>query len=487
MRLGNDRREIEFEVDYMNERIKLKSQKKAKINGVLFQNDPEKIVDDNVCAILQKVDKQLKSWSRRALSTLGKIQICKTYGISQVIYLMQSVTLKECHIKRINALLYKFIWNRHYLAAKAPERIKRDIVCTPIKCGGLGMLDIADLDRSLKLKMYGRLLVTKHPFLTIIKNNLDLNFFKPTCKTPIDRPTIDGLNIIAIEREKYWDNRELASNVALLQAIQACTIKSMLTPNGCRSIAYFMLRRSGKAYIGELGRADLGQIRRYIDKRYYPKLETAVAMNQRLAVQIDIGDCILIKGRFRKLAICASKEIRESISPKPLLVNFKVGLDLNARQSVNWLYRLSKLTSVQHQYTLLRIAHGEIYTQERLVKFGLTNEISCPRCDCVEDLEHKILRCDYVERIWNYALNLTGANLGEDRLELVMGIHLKDPLLCLHAELMKRIISLPRENEYLVHPRHFVTRAIRNLVGKERDSSIKNGLKDLLERAENRN
>ena len=110
------------------------------------------------------MDANLKAWSRRSLTTLGKITIIKTFALSQAIYFMQSLNLNESVFKTINSLLNKFIWNRHFMAAKAPERIKRDIVIKSIKLGGLGMLDAAELDSSLKLKALGRLLTTKHPF-----------------------------------------------------------------------------------------------------------------------------------------------------------------------------------------------------------------------------------------------------------------------------------------------------------------------------------
>ena len=58
---------------------------------------------------------------------------------------MHSVNLKEPDYKKLNSFLYKFIWNLHYLAAKAPERIRREIVNKNIRLGGLGMLDITAL------------------------------------------------------------------------------------------------------------------------------------------------------------------------------------------------------------------------------------------------------------------------------------------------------------------------------------------------------
>ena len=94
-------------------------------------------------------------------------------------------------VKKINLVLYKFIWNRHFLAAKAPERINRKIVNTPLKLGGLGMLDVNELDASLKIKLLGRFLETRHPFLRLICSFLNLNcFFNPKCTTDLDPFTV---------------------------------------------------------------------------------------------------------------------------------------------------------------------------------------------------------------------------------------------------------------------------------------------------------
>ena len=86
------------------------------------------------------------------------------------------MVLKDVDFKRLNSLLYKFIWNRHFGAAKAPDRIKREIINTPIKFGGFGMLDIQQLDRSLKLRMLSRVLSSSHPFLESIKLKINLRW-----------------------------------------------------------------------------------------------------------------------------------------------------------------------------------------------------------------------------------------------------------------------------------------------------------------------
>ena len=94
-------------------------------------------------------------------------------------------------------MLYKFIWNRHYLAAKAPERIKREIVNKQVKYGGFGMLDVSELDLSLKRKAIGRLIQSKHPFLILIKASLDWrSFSKPKCSLTLVGMVTKGLELL---------------------------------------------------------------------------------------------------------------------------------------------------------------------------------------------------------------------------------------------------------------------------------------------------
>ena len=114
-----------LDVNYCNKTYSITPVTEMKVNGILFQQNLERMKDSNVEHVATRMDRHLRSWSGRSLSILGKICILKTFGISQLIYLAQTVSLLEAHFKKINCILYKFIWNRHYLAAKAPERIRR--------------------------------------------------------------------------------------------------------------------------------------------------------------------------------------------------------------------------------------------------------------------------------------------------------------------------------------------------------------------------
>ena len=67
------------------------------------------------------------------------------------------------------------------------------------------MLDIAELDKSLKLKAVGRILDSKHPFISIVKNKLDLeNFFEPVLNTGVETLAYQAIALLKEERLKIW-------------------------------------------------------------------------------------------------------------------------------------------------------------------------------------------------------------------------------------------------------------------------------------------
>ena len=119
-KFNNDKVLEEFNVNYLNCGYKLKTCEVTKINGIFLQQDPNEMLQINVLKATERMERTFSNWSRRGLSILGKIIIAKTFGISQVIFLMQSLSFTTEHFKKINALLYKFIWNRHFHASKAP-------------------------------------------------------------------------------------------------------------------------------------------------------------------------------------------------------------------------------------------------------------------------------------------------------------------------------------------------------------------------------
>ena len=75
--------------------------------------------------------------------------------------------------KKINELIYRFIWSSNFEKNKAPDRIKRSILSTPLNKLGFDMLDYKEIVKSIRLKAYVRLMTTElHPLNLILKNSL---------------------------------------------------------------------------------------------------------------------------------------------------------------------------------------------------------------------------------------------------------------------------------------------------------------------------
>jgi hypothetical protein len=83
--------------------------------------------------------------SKRGLSQLRKIQIAKSFGLSQYLYTLAVTDINTEQWKTINKLIYKFIWNKIYSNNNAPHPIKDDIMHTYMQLGGFSMVKLHDL------------------------------------------------------------------------------------------------------------------------------------------------------------------------------------------------------------------------------------------------------------------------------------------------------------------------------------------------------
>jgi len=74
-------------ITYNDTEVTLKNQEEFTINGLIMQHTLKERYESNWDKVLGKMKKQYVSWTPRYLSLLGKIQIIKTFGYSQILYL----------------------------------------------------------------------------------------------------------------------------------------------------------------------------------------------------------------------------------------------------------------------------------------------------------------------------------------------------------------------------------------------------------------
>ena len=100
---------------------------------------------------LKKLSTILKIWKSRSLSLKGKITILKTLAIPQIQFLFNMIYIPENIIKKIDNLIYNFLWN-----SKLPK-IKKSTIIAPIPDGGLSMVDTHSIHQSAKISWIKRL------------------------------------------------------------------------------------------------------------------------------------------------------------------------------------------------------------------------------------------------------------------------------------------------------------------------------------------
>ena len=82
--------------------------------------------------------KSFSQWSTSDLSLLGRVLIAKTQGISQLLYLANSIQVPQWVIKETKKIIYKFIW-------KGPDKITRLLQARAMDKGGVNMPYIDDV------------------------------------------------------------------------------------------------------------------------------------------------------------------------------------------------------------------------------------------------------------------------------------------------------------------------------------------------------
>jgi hypothetical protein len=89
-------------------------------------------------------------------------------------------------------------------------------------------------------------------------------------------------------------------------------------------------------------------------------------------------------------------------TPINITHRFKTIYDYNQEKITLALQKISKIRSIRLRNHMLRVVNGDIYSKERMERFGMITENKCDRCGDIETKEHLILECAEVSKIWNW-------------------------------------------------------------------------------------
>jgi hypothetical protein len=132
-----------YNIEYGGKIFRVNSVKSLKICGIYTCLDLEEEYKLNVKDKITKFKNKLKLWKSRRLTMEGKSLVLKTFGISQLIYVMQCVEINPEQHKQIERFILNFLWEtKNYDEPRARDRIKRSIMKNDYDRGGLKITDI---------------------------------------------------------------------------------------------------------------------------------------------------------------------------------------------------------------------------------------------------------------------------------------------------------------------------------------------------------
>ena len=132
--------------------VQLIFQNTIKTLGIIYSNTvAASEIELNWRKRIDTVIKTLSLWSRRNLSLVGKLHIIKTFGLSQFVHIMQSISLPEYALTEINRIFFRFLWNKNFSDTKPNDKVKRAVMTNDLDEGGLKMIDMHKLQESILL------------------------------------------------------------------------------------------------------------------------------------------------------------------------------------------------------------------------------------------------------------------------------------------------------------------------------------------------
>ena len=274
------------------------------------------------------------------------------------------------------------------------------------------------------------------------------------------------------------------NNVKLLGLVKETPIKNILTANGLNSLIYFQLARNGVIKLGQLDGTQLRLLSRVIKtKSFIPWVEAGLGIRP-IAIDPDTYFTVWNKDRLVKLSSLTSKQIREIGTNITPVTSFRIGLTLDIGEALTWGHRINQLTSSRHKATMLKVAHGDIYTKDRKLRFGLADNDRCDRCGQPDSRTHTIASCPKALELWNLLREMDNkAPLTiqcPDLLKDILGA--SEPVggtLAINAEVLQLLVN-SLDNKISNLPPRLTLRIILTKLHNQEKGTVKDEIKALL-------
>jgi exonuclease III len=418
---------------------------KLKILGIYFcSTTPASSLEENWAKRIQNIQRLIVSWSKRNLSISGKLCIIKTFLLSQMVYVMQALVIPQDVLKKINTMLFRFLWKKKYSNTRAFEKVKRKVLCNITENGGLNMIDMFAMQSSFLLSWAVQLQNSSGQIWSLIPNYL---FSKLGVNLTCFLSDVSEQNFIGMFHVKsgFWKNvlTTWINNKVKLKADQTVYVNNCLWNNDCikfknRCLFFKDWIEVNICFVSDVvTNGEIIPFERLCDKvgrkpsRLFEYNALCTALRAR-AAQVIMNDPSVtpescppppLPSSARNLRL----KITEADTVQPCSVNFwHRKYDLTLTKS-HWL--IAQKSTKEERLRLLhwKILHNIYPTSILLHKMGIKHSKNCKYCDQVDYIEHFFWHCSKVKKIWEHSINFikkhTGQAVSLSEKEVLMGYH----------------------------------------------------------------
>ena len=399
----------------------------VKIVGIIFRKDKSASeIEDNWNNKIDKIKGIIKNWMKRKLTVIGKIQVIKTFILSQFVYLLQSLALPYRVLDEINSILYRFIWRKDHVEKRAWERLKRKVLSNDKENGGLNMINIHDFQNSFLLHWGKRLLskdledwklIPMYVFkcvggLFVFKSKVSSKDFKGSEHIK----SLFWKNVL----QSWLDNNTFTDEITLNDVINN---NKFVTVHGNPLFVFEavknniitvkdMLNEAGEIisfaeYNNRIGRTASNLIDHTILKTAISKIQNRIQhlqTNQAVFFK-DTNIESLDRKKIYELLLKYEKCHCETIWEK------KLGKKINDDTWTN-IFLCTKETKLQEFQW--KIVHNIFPTNILLNRMGLEPSEKCETCGVAEFVEHLFYECQRLGNFWEKIENIIRSKVNKN-------------------------------------------------------------------------
>ena len=407
-----------------NDEIEWKESVKAL--GTFFSKNKTIMNELNWDSKIEKCKNAIDIWKKRNLTLYGRLTVIKSILIPKFTYLAQSLYFPAETQKRINSLLFKYLWN------DKNEKIRRNILINSTLKGGLNMIHLESFTTMLQLKWVKALLSdTKANWKIIPKyflNRFGANFLifysNPSSLKSFQKQllTLPLFYKNLLSKWLYFRNNGIKQPKTFAEIRSQLLWGNDFIKHNNRVLTFHNWIKSDILFINDIlnehGKIDENVILEKLHNKSnwmseISIIKSSIPVHWTLITQTNeststkVKTSLILFHNSKVLSINKSiyKYLLENTVGTPYIHNF---WETKFNSTFNWKNIYSSLNSINdNRYKQFRykLVNNIIPTGENLFRWKIKHNNNCTVCNTVDNLEHFFLTCSNLESSWNKLMN----------------------------------------------------------------------------------